>query len=277
MRRFALVTLVLGGLAACSILTNLDDLRRGDGDGGVTPDGALPDAPGTDGSADGGDAAPTCSPGNVPNLIGYYNFDERSGSVAHDCSGKGHDGTVLRVGPSTWGSGIKGGGLRVLAPDGCVDLGAVPDFEMKSGFTVMAWTDAYSFPPSFQQAIIGKTSDLNAAGWRTYAGYVQEIGSGAARAGDAGPLYVGIEPVDAGVWRHVATVFDVGAKLTIYVDGVNVAEKTWSTPLIEDKATNVRIGCRGDNAGFFDGTIDEVRIYSRALTPTEIAILSAKP
>lgn len=275
MRRFAVgaVLVALLAAAACSIMTNLDDLRRGEGDGG-----SLPDAPVGDGSSvkDGGDgAAPACNPGTVPNLIGYYNFDEGAGDVVHDCSGKGHDGTILRVGGSTWGTGIKGGGLRVLAPDGCVDLGAVADFEMKSGFTVMAWADALSFPASFQQAIVGKTSDLNAGGWRNYAGFVQEIGSGVARAGDAGPLYVGIEPVDAGVWRHIATVYDMGAKLTIYVDGVNVAEKAWTTPLIDDKTTNVRIGCRGDNAGFFDGTIDEVRIYNRALTPSEVAKLSA--
>ncbi len=277
MRRLAWLGLV--GLAACSVLNDLDALK-GDrsGDGGVT-DGSSADAKADVASFDAGDGAvPGCNPGTTPDLVGYYTFEEGAGATVHDCSGKKHDGTILKVGAGTWTSGVRGGGLRVAAPDGCVDLGNVNDFAMTSaGLTVMAWAQTVTYPTSTSNAIVGKSSDLNVGGWRMYAGFVQELGAGVARPGDAGPLFVGKEPLDAGVWNHVTTVMLPGGSLTFYVDGVNVAQKSWPSALTEDATTNVRIGCRGDNAAFYDGIIDEVRIYARALTPTEVALLSAKP
>ncbi len=268
MRRLALLAIV-GVVGACTFVTTLDGLRGGASDAGA-PDGAS-----IDGSAD---APSPCDPGPTADLVGYYRFDEGSGTVARDCSGKGHDGTVLRVGPSTWGAGVKGGGLRVVAPDGGGELPASADFEMKSGLTAMAWVYVNAYPPTpTLLAIVGKSVDLAVAGWRVYSAVVEELGTAVARPGDAGLLYASIEPVASKTWHHVAARYEPGKSEIFYVDGVEVSNRTWTTALLEDKPAHVRIGCRGDNAGFFDGTIDEVRIYARALTPTEIAILSAKP
>lgn len=273
MRRLALLAIV--GLAgACSVVTTLDGLRGAASDAGTNDASA-----GVDGAVDAApDAPPPCNPGTAPDLVGYYTFDEGIGTILLDCSGKGHDGTVLRVGPSTWATGVKGGGLRVVAPDGCAELPASPDFEMKSGLTAMAWVfvNAYPATPTLL-GIVGKSADLLVSGWRVYSAVVEELGTAVARPGDAGLLYASIDPIAAKAWHHIAARYESGKSEMFYVDGVEVSNRGWATPLIEDKAANVRIGCRSDNGGFFDGTIDEVRIYARALTPTEIAILSAKP
>ncbi|MBS2017099.1 MAG: LamG domain-containing protein [Deltaproteobacteria bacterium] len=276
---------VLLASAAAGSCASTDGLSGGGADA-ATPDVAQGtsdgDAPRTDGGTEGGgpDASDAsgggCNPGTVPDLVGYYAFEEGAGTTAHDCSGNGRDGTILRVATDTWTTGLYGKALRVKSPDGCVDLGKVDAFDFKGGFTVMAWANTTTFPSSTSDAIVGKSSDLGVAGWRMYAGFVQEYGAGVFVPG-SGALFVGKEPLPPATWTHLATRFTPNGNLAFFVDGVNVAEKTWSSALVEDPTTNVRIGCRGDGAGFFDGIIDEVRLYARALTPTEIAILSRKP
>lgn len=263
-------------VAACSILTSLGDLG--------------PTASGTDGSTDTGAtldgtndapldaAASACDGGSIPDLVGYYKLDEGSGLVAHDCSGKGHDGTILRASAGTWTTGIQGGGVRVLSPDGCIDLGDVPDFVMTGGFTVMTWAHVDTFPDIGSSAyLIGKTLNVFDRGWRLHTASIQEFGAAVARPGDAGPLQAGKDGFDAGIWQHVAARFEPNKSVTVYVDGAQIATLTWSSALIEDTAAHLRIGCRGDNSAYLVGVIDEVRIYRRALTPSEIAILSQKP
>lgn len=259
-------------VAACSILTSLGDLApAASGTDGSTDTAAPSDAP--------SDAAVSaCDGGSIPDLVGYYKLDEGSGLVVHDCSGKGHDGTILRTSANTWTTGIQGGGIRVLSPDGCIDLGADPDFVMTGGFTVMTWAHVDTFPdPGSSAYLVGKTLNVFDRGWRLHTASIQEFGAAVARPGDAGPLQAGRDGFDAGVWQHVAARFEPTKSVTVYVDGAQISTLTWSSTLIEDTAANLRIGCRGDNAGYLAGVIDEVRIYRRALTPSEIAILSQKP
>jgi hypothetical protein len=71
-----------------------------------------------------------------------------------------------------------------------------------------------------------------------------------------------------GAWSHLAATYD-GSVLLLYVNGTEVA----SRPLggaIETSANPLHIGGNGVWGEFFAGLIDEVRIYNRALSPTEI-------
>ncbi len=79
-------------------------------------------------------------------------------------------------------------------------------------------------------------------------------------------------------WRHVAVTIDTASQqMTVFIDG-SAIETTVAPAAIEyDNSPDTYIGRSGDGgAGFdFDGLIDEVRIYSRALSVDEIASLSA--
>jgi len=90
--------------------------------------------------------------------------------------------------------------------------------------------------------------------------------------------------VDDGQWHHVAGVFDNGT-LTIYIDGI--AKEPYSGGATFGRGRNIRYGYLGVGsestsfdaeprtpASFFDGDLDEVYIYHRALTPAEIAYLA---
>lgn len=269
MRRFAVV------LLAASCGTSYGSAPPGDGaDAGAD----APDPPGVDASttdAASSDGASGCSPGSVTDgLVAYYPLDEGQGATVRDCSGHGHDGQVLRLASTTWVAGRRGGAVRVLSPDGCVDFGAGSAFRFAGAFTAMAWIKVGTFPATGTAAILGRSFDLNVDGWRLDTTIVTEIGGVVATDGGSA-LYVGRENQPTGEWLHLAVVFVPNTKLEMYVDGAYAGRTTWSGSLIESASTPFRIGCRADNGGFFDGTVDEVRVYDRALTPTEIALLSA--
>lgn len=80
--------------------------------------------------------------------------------------------------------------------------------------------------------------------------------------------------VNNGVWHHVAAVYNPSAtnKVTMYVDGVLDVQSNFTTTTISTGTTvKFGIGKRVDNINYFNGTIDEVRIWNVAKTGTEIA------
>ena len=81
-------------------------------------------------------------------------------------------------------------------------------------------------------------------------------------------LDTGRAPV-IGQWQHVAATYD-GAVARFYIDGVEVASKPWAAQIGTSNAW--RIGSsRTDGSRYWDGLIDEARIYDRALPVAEIA------
>jgi hypothetical protein len=72
----------------------------------------------------------------------------------------------------------------------------------------------------------------------------------------------------AGSWTHLAATYD-GTWQRLYINGVEVAQRV-QTGLIASSSSALRIG--GDSVWkqYFQGRIDEVRIYNRALSVSEI-------
>lgn len=281
-RAHALLVASSGVTAACTLLLP-DDVTGGRAEPDASMDATELDSPSAEGGADATGAGDALVPdagnpcprrGDVPDLVAYYPLDERSGTTVRDCSGRGHDGQILRVVASTWTDGKFGAGVRVASPDGCIDFGTSPDFEFKGAFTVMAWVNVGSYPSSGTMAILGKSSSTDVAGWRVHTATVAEVGAGVTIGGGQ-TLYVGRDPVPTSEWHHAAVLFAPTAELALYIDGVRVSAKQWPSALVEDVGAAVRAGCRANNTGFIDGVIDELRLYARALTPTEIAQLSA--
>jgi hypothetical protein len=78
---------------------------------------------------------------------------------------------------------------------------------------------------------------------------------------------------EIGVWHHIALTYD-GATARLYADGLEVASgaKTWN--LVRSQA---RIGQQvNDLNEFWDGSVDDVRIYSHALSAAEVASLAGQ-
>jgi hypothetical protein len=224
------------------------------------------------------------------NLAGYWKLDDATGSsTAADSSANGNLGTLVGFVDlsSCWVTGITNGALNFNGDASTADLIAVPnvgtpapavlDFNANPAFTLAAWVKA-SLPQTNGAAIICKgaggggeqySMDINGSNFRFYA---RDTNGAAVNLNTTVPLN--------GTWQHVAAVLDVtNGIMNYYVNGqlVNVAIPPAS---INTNGHEVSIGNRQSGALTtynlpFSGAIDDVRIYSRALTSADIQALYA--
>lgn len=198
----------------------------------------------------------------VTGLVGAYGFDETSGTAAVDASGKGNAGTLN--GPARIAEGKYG---RALSFDGTNDLVTVPDsatLDLTAGMTLEAWV--YPTASSGWRTVVLKESP----GYLAYALYSSTTsGKPNARVFTAADNDVtGPAALPTNRWTHIAATYD-GATLRMFVNGAEVVQRAVTGPI----ATSDRPLQLGGNSiwkEWFKGRIDEVRVYDRALTPTEL-------
>ncbi|MFE6738653.1 LamG domain-containing protein [Streptomyces tubercidicus] len=150
----------------------------------------------------------------------------------------------------------------------------VPDrvgLNPSAALTLSAWVNAKSWPAQIHQgSIIAKDTWTTGSG-----GYVLRGGSGGkisfAVVADGNWVEAKTTTtVPTGGWHHVAGVYD-GATMKIYIDGVQQASQAQSGKLTASTGTALTIGnSPADSTREFRGRIDEVRVYSRALSATDI-------
>ncbi len=79
--------------------------------------------------------------------------------------------------------------------------------------------------------------------------------------------------VNNGKWHYFAATINYGVRQELFVDGVSQGSNTSFTNTMTDLAANVEIGRRPDGANSLNGTVDDVRIYNRILSPAEVVEL----
>lgn len=188
----------------------------------------------------------------VPGLALGWGFDENAGTTTADASGAGRTGALVN-GP-LWAAGKYGRGLSF---DGANDHVAGPSHTLTSPFTVMAWINnptnsAYETVLSVGEFRDFFVSNANVSFWDG----ARETGFGA---------------VGTGAWHHLAWAYD-GTSLRAYVDGVQIGSPLTTslgayTGIIRSGAVTLTNGTVTD---YFSGSLDEVRIYARTLSPSEI-------
>ena len=78
--------------------------------------------------------------------------------------------------------------------------------------------------------------------------------------------------LQANTWYHVAVTYSGSGQPTFYVNGtIYGVASTWGSPAVGTTSTGGRISGRPDGSNPMNGLIDEVRIYNRALSASEIA------
>ena len=199
-----------------------------------------------------------------PGLVGWWRFDEGSGSVAGDNSGNGNNGTITGA---TWVTGRYG---KALSFNGATDYVSVPD--SASLRTTGDWTRTFWVYSDVPLIGTGVLNDV----WtqRTTSNkFLFRIGTDGAwlvlyRSTGAGFSEIAI-PNYYQTWTFVSVVKN-GADLTIYENGsiVATANNAENEP---DDSHALFLACTHTGlAQFLDGIIDEIHVYNRALSEAEV-------
>lgn len=190
----------------------------------------------------------------------YYTFNEISGSFVRDSSANDNNGTT--VSSSSWGSGQVDNALSL---NGSSQYVTGTDVDVSGTITVGAWV----YPTSTQTStIVSKNSTASDSQTNlTLASSVptiqMTIGGSGTTATDTG------NALPNNTWSYVAATYD-GSDLDLYVDG-DLADTTPATGAIATNNLVWTIGRFADSgSSYFAGAIDEVKMYSRALSANEI-------
>jgi PKD repeat protein len=207
---------------------------------------------------------PTTPDTSSNGLVAAYGFEDASGTAVADASGKGNNGTIN--GAVSISTGHSGKALKFNGSSNWITVNDSASLDLATGMTLEAWV----YPLS--QSNGGNTIILKEApGAEVYALYSEEdvnlpvsyINNGSYR------NVTGPNRLPANTWTHLVATYD-GSYQRLYVNGVQVAQKAQSGQ-IQQSSGVLRIGGNSVWGEYFDGYIDEVRIYNRALTATEVS------
>jgi len=199
-----------------------------------------------------------------PGLIGWWRFDEGSGTVARDSSGNGNDGALK--GDPQWVIGWTDSAIEFDGSGDYVEIGGVgisgaaprtiAGWAKASTTSIPSWTTVFGFAPG--GSTDGTYFDIEVDDTGNYAVHIQG-------------WQAVLLPVDT-QWHHFAVTYN-GTGGSWYLDGRFVDSLDGDVGTIDQ----VRIGARLSNSNYFGGVVDEVRIYDRSLTLDEIKKLAAGP
>ncbi|MDO8682773.1 MAG: LamG domain-containing protein [Armatimonadota bacterium] len=213
-------------------------------------------------------------------LVGHWIMNENGSGILYDISGNGNNGT-LTSGP-TWTQGQFGPALNFDGGDDYVNVG---DINALDGLAALSVSGRFRFNNVSTNYVHYLDKSNSSNGWTFQTGGI-DIGSAGGPlviigAGIGFPLgYINSSVLIANVWVTLCFVYDgAGAtnadRLKIYVNGVPAALNFSGTipPIMTASAANLTLAQPTSNMlddAYFDGQIDDVRVYNRVLTGDEI-------
>ncbi len=192
-------------------------------------------------------------------LITGYEFEEGSGSTTADESANSLTGTLTN-GP-TWTNGKYGKGIQFDGTNDYIDLGNSSLFNITSAVTISAWMNISNQTTS--RVILNKggaNGSYELRGNQSSNATYRFILNGGTNLNGSGSI-------SANTWHHLAATYD-GATMKVYVDGV-LNNSVAYTSSINITTSSALIGSIGSGL-YFQGILDNVRIYNKALSASEV-------
>jgi hypothetical protein len=227
-------------------------------------------------------------PAPAPSLVAHWQLDEGAGTIAADSSGNGYDGTL--IGEPNWVAGMIGGALEFDGVDDYVTITGYkgiaadrtdPNNPVQLAFSVACWINTAD--AEGRGGLVNWGSSDGAPVGGQYQNF--HVHQGRLRAEHGNGRFRGATIVSDGQWHHVAMVVSEGANIEppatqLYVDGLKDtegedtvnAQNIWNITAEAD----VGIGVRASHLNrFFNGMIDDARIYDYALSEAEVVALAS--
>jgi len=199
-------------------------------------------------------------------LVAYWTFDEGSGGIVYDSSGNGNNGTINGA---KWDAGKYGQALQFNGQDNYVEVPTSDSIEIDTIVSIAAWINWIDAGDAWQGILSKGTMDgpgenyslfVNRDG--RYFHFVLALDVGRVQQNSPNNSVVPNE------WMHVGCTWD-GSVTRIYINGEMAMEMDQVATIIPSNLP-LRIGHRDGSSHYWNGIIDEVRIYNHALTEAEV-------
>jgi beta-glucosidase len=204
-------------------------------------------------------------------MLGHYKLDSSSGSTAVDDSGNGNH--AAKFGNPVWqpAGGFVNGAIDLDGYGDYLRVNNESAFDITDVITVCAWIKVAAFNNDFASVVTKGDSSWRLA--RSSNKNTMEFSCTGISNNQYGYIEGGI-PVNDNEWHFVAGVYD-GSRIYLYVDDVEDVSEA-ATGNISTNNSNVLIGENQEATGrTFNGMIDDVRIYHRALPAGDMEIYRA--
>ena len=215
-------------------------------------------------------------------LVGWWPLNEGTGTVAHDISGQGNDGTWSGTPSSPSGTHYTTGKIGSAAGyfngnDNSLTIGTQSVYDFTGPFTISMWINPASL--NWPAGILARENSNNGGN----NGYLLvlypyslnpnnpklciEANDGTENACVAGTGVVGV-----GVWSLLTTVYD-GTNMSLYVNGTLSAQTASALNPPANNGSLVFGTPEQGGFGRFNGSLEDIRLYNRALSASQISSL----
>src|SRR6059036_1274181 len=198
-------------------------------------------------------------------LVAAYGFDEGTGTSVVDRSGNGNSGIITGA---TWSSSGRFGKALAFGPGALVTVNDSASLDVTGALTLETWVYPTALSASWMNLICKPAGNPGSV---PPCYVLQGCSSSQAPSFFVSPASanaVAPSALSLNTWSHLAATYD-GAMMRLYVNGVQVASRA-QTGTMTTSSDALSIGGNTFSGQNWTGLIDEVRIYSRALSPSEI-------
>lgn len=216
-------------------------------------------------------------------LDAWWLFNERGGAKLWDLT-SGKHGTLTNMDPSSdWISTPKGGGLSFDGTNDHVNLGNVLAYERTQAFSISVWLRTTVTSPTTGLHIISKAGTPR--GWSLAISGTDANDPWMFTLATTAPnqLIVQYPRPDDTLWHHIVVTYtgnSLANGVTFYQDGLPLTQSIIDNDLngtIVDTAIDLMIGCKSTGTLFYPGEIDDIRVWKRVLTISEVKELYRNP
>jgi hypothetical protein len=201
----------------------------------------------------------------IGGLVGHWKFNEGEGTTAYDSTGEGNDGTIYGA---SWATGILGSALAFDGSNDYVDCGNAACLDISGEKTISIWlkiSEWTSHKAPWSKYLDGTHRVL----FQTWPDQTIQFWIV-----DTTPqVQIPTDIINIDEWTLVVVTIDEANQVAkIYQNGVYINQDT-SFTLPDISAADFIIGSSGADGRYFNGAIDDVRIYNYALSDAEVLAL----
>jgi RHS repeat-associated protein len=205
--------------------------------------------------------------GPTNGLVGWWKFNEGTGGTAADSSGNGNVGIL--TGGATWTAGVASNAINLDGSSGYINVGNKSTLQNNAAaWTFAGWVNPDTFNSTRDTYLFYKDNVLF-WGFRTNTSRQVSVNIGTGNGSNPwGVDATSSAQLNAGGWSHVAVTY-TNSTVKFYVNGI-LSDTLSKTYQMGSKNSAFTISTSSQS---FDGKLDDMRYYNRALSDSEVAAL----